>query len=56
MHIGLNNVKKRLQLLYPATHELKIAECIESFEVFMKICLEETNVAAKPETTDYALA
>ena len=55
-HIGLNNVKKRLQLLYPATHELKIAESIESFEVFMKICLEETNVAAKPETTDYALA
>jgi hypothetical protein len=58
-HIGLNNVKKRLQLLYPATHELKIAESTGSFEVFMKISLEETNATEKPVTTEtiaYALA
>jgi hypothetical protein len=57
--IGLNNVKKRLQLLYPAAHELKIAESTGSFEVFMKICLEETTVTEKPVTTEniaYALA
>jgi LytS/YehU family sensor histidine kinase len=59
IHIGLNNVKKRLQLLYPATHELKIAESTGSFEVFMKISLEETNATEKPVTTEtiaYALA
>jgi LytS/YehU family sensor histidine kinase len=58
-HIGLNNVKKRLQLLYPATHELKIAESTGSIEVFMKISLEETNATEKPVTTEtiaYALA
>ena len=58
-HIGLNNVKKRLQLLYPAAHELNIAESTKSFEVFMKIHLEETNVTEKdlkPETIEYAMA
>jgi sensor histidine kinase YesM len=37
--IGLNNVKKRLQLLYPETHSLKIVESDMSYEVFMKIAL-----------------
>jgi hypothetical protein len=58
-HIGLNNVKKRLELLYPGAHELEIKENKESFEIFVKICLEETNVAEiKPltETITYALA
>jgi len=58
-HIGLNNVKKRLQLLYPGTHELNIAESTKSFEVFMKIDLEETNVTekdVKTKTIEYAVA
>ena len=58
-HIGLNNVKKRLQLLYPAAHELKIAESTKSFEVFMNIHLEETNIIEKDvntETKEYAMA
>ena len=58
-HIGLKNVKKRLQLLYPAAHELNIAESTKSFEVFMKIHLEETNVIekdVKTETKEYAMA
>jgi len=42
-HIGLNNVKKRLQLLYPAAHELSIANSSASFEVFMKIRLDEST-------------
>lgn len=57
--IGLNNVKKRLQLLYPAAHELKIAESTKSFEVFMKIHLEEMNLTekdVKTETKEYAMA
>lgn len=39
-HIGLSNVKKRLELLYPATHALNISESATGFEVFMKIRLE----------------
>lgn len=59
VHIGLNNVKKRLQLLYPFTHELNIAESAKSFEVFMKIRLEKMNVTGndvKTETLEYAIA
>jgi hypothetical protein len=59
VHIGLNNVKKRLQLLYPAAHELNIAESTKSYEVFMKIRLEEMNVTeknVKTETIEYAMA
>ena len=58
-HIGLKNVKKRLQLLYPDAYELKIAESTKSFEVFMKIRLEEANVIkknVKTETKEYAVA
>ena len=59
IHIGLNNVKKRLQLLYPGSHELNISESEKSFEVFMKIRLEKMNVTekdVKTETIEYALA
>ena len=60
-HIGLKNVKKRLQLLYPAAHELNIAESTQSFEVFMKISLEaSTRVVVdreiKTEKDEYAMA
>jgi LytS/YehU family sensor histidine kinase len=37
--IGLNNVKKRLALLYPEHHELLIEETDEYFEVQLKILL-----------------
>lgn len=37
--IGLKNVKKRLQLLYPGAHELNIIPETESFTVFLKIQL-----------------
>jgi len=37
--IGLNNVKKRLQLLYPGAHSLNIIENDTSFDVSMKIVL-----------------
>jgi LytS/YehU family sensor histidine kinase len=58
-HIGLKNVKKRLELIYPSAHELNIAESTKSFEVFMKILLDETNVAerdVKTKTIEYAVA
>ena len=58
-HIGLSNVKKRLQLLYPNAHELSIVDSASSYEVFMKIRLEEMKVLEKevtPSTTEYAMA
>jgi two-component system LytT family sensor kinase len=45
--IGLANVKKRLQLLYPDTHSLIISETEMRFDVFMKVALHspgEVNV------------
>jgi hypothetical protein len=59
VHIGLNNVKKRLQLLYPGTHDLDIAETNRSFEVFMKIRLEDNLLVEKDATAEnikYAMA
>lgn len=43
--IGLQNVKKRLQLLYPGKHQLDISTTEEMFTVNMQILLEE-NVFA----------
>jgi len=59
--IGLTNVKKRLQLLYPQAHELNIAESKNSFEVFMKMKLVEGNTIVidrevKAEKNQYAVA
>jgi sensor histidine kinase YesM len=45
-NIGLKNVKKRLQLLYPGAHELNIVSELESFAVYLKIRLESTKSAA----------
>ncbi|GAF04625.1 sensor histidine kinase [Saccharicrinis fermentans] len=39
--IGLENVKKRLQLIYPNAHELKIIRGDETFEVYLSINLHE---------------
>jgi LytS/YehU family sensor histidine kinase len=60
-HIGLTNVKKRLQLLYPAAHELSIVNGTGSYEVFMKIHLGKTGELAKgidveKEIASYELA
>jgi len=45
-NIGLKNVKKRLQLLYPGAHELNIVSELESFAVYLKIRLESTKSPA----------
>jgi LytS/YehU family sensor histidine kinase len=37
--IGLNNVKQRLQLLYPGKHELVIRETAKDFFVHLTIRL-----------------
>jgi LytS/YehU family sensor histidine kinase len=39
--IGLINVKKRLQLLYPGKHQLDVTETEDMFTVNMQILLEE---------------
>ena len=58
--IGLNNVKKRLQLLYPGKHQLDIYSTEDSFNINMQILLEDKLAVAesKPElkekTTVYA--
>ena len=58
--IGLKNVRKRLQLLYPGTHELNIVNEPESFIVFLKIQLQEmkplTTTAEEMQTGNYELA
>ena len=38
-HIGLDNVKKRLNLLYPKSHDLKIFNEEEMFVVILKVKL-----------------
>jgi hypothetical protein len=44
--IGLANVQKRLELLYPGRHLLKINYDAESFTVCMQVPLEKTNKMA----------
>ena len=42
--IGLQNVKRRLALMYPGTHELIIQQDQDQFEVNLKLVLQERNV------------
>jgi LytS/YehU family sensor histidine kinase len=38
--IGLNNVKQRLQLIYPRKHELIIRETVKEFFIHLTIELD----------------
>ncbi|MBK6365117.1 MAG: histidine kinase [Saprospiraceae bacterium] len=40
--IGLTNVKRRLQILYPKTHELKIEESPFDYKIFLSLTLIES--------------
>jgi LytS/YehU family sensor histidine kinase len=60
-NIGSKNVKKRLELLYPGTHELNIVSKPESFFVSLEIQLQEANIYATTNeeiktTNAYAMA
>jgi len=43
-NIGLKNVKKRLQLLYPDTHELTIIQEPENYSVYLNIKLQRSEI------------
>ena len=53
--VGLRNVKKRLQLLYPEAHELRITEDDDSFIVVLTIHLDH-NILTPRNETDTMLA
>ena len=58
--IGLGNVKKRLNLVYPGTHSLNISETDLSFDVSLKIPVYKTHekqeaIELITEKTDYEL-
>jgi sensor histidine kinase YesM len=60
-NLGLKNVRKRLELLYPNEHELTITAEPEVFSVALKIPLSNEVTKAKNRevnisTTDYAIA
>jgi two-component system sensor histidine kinase AlgZ len=60
-NIGLKNVTKRLELLYPGTHELKIVSEQDSYAVYLSLQLHEIkdhtiiNNEIKP-LSEYAMA
>lgn len=45
-NIGLNNVKKRLQLLHPGAHDLNIVSNPDSFAVYLKVQLENATASS----------
>ncbi|TAF64580.1 MAG: sensor histidine kinase [Cytophagales bacterium] len=45
--IGLQNVQRRLELLYPQQHDLKIFDEADTFLVVLKINLQHTPIEAK---------
>ena len=49
-NIGLKNVRKRLELLYPETHELKIVSEPDKYAVNLSLQLEEME--SQPEAKD----
>jgi LytS/YehU family sensor histidine kinase len=50
--IGLTNVKKRLELIYPEVHMLRIVEGEMSFEVYLKILLHLPENELQEETVN----
>lgn len=57
--IGLINVKKRLQLLYPGRHQLDVTETEEMFTVNMQILMEanafaENKISKSDKSIAYA--
>jgi sensor histidine kinase YesM len=48
--IGLQNIQKRLQLIYPKQHQLKITDTEESFIVNLAVPLELTTVSEDRES------
>jgi hypothetical protein len=48
--IGLKNVKKRLELLYPGTHSLNIIETEMSYDVSMKMALNLPGSESKEDS------
>ena len=59
--LGLKNVKKRLELLYPTRYELQIMEEPAEYSVWMKINLLknkkiEENYLRKKEIKEYGMA
>lgn len=48
-NIGLMNVKKRLQLLYPESHFLEIHSREDVYEVYLRVVLQEEIVPGKFE-------
>ena len=59
-NIGLKNVKKRLELLYPGNHKLNIIPEPETFFVSLEVQLQEgdryTAINEVKTTTAYAMA
>ena len=60
-HIGLKNVRKRLELLYPGTHELKIVSERDSYAVYLILQLQDIkdHITIKDEIKplkEYAMA
>jgi LytS/YehU family sensor histidine kinase len=59
--IGLSNVQKRLQLLYPGRNELKMTAGPDHFSVLLKLnlvseCKRQESIISKRETYQYEMA
>jgi LytS/YehU family sensor histidine kinase len=50
--IGLNNVQRRLDLVYPGKHLLQIDKNADQFEVRLSLELTQLEVPADPKTTE----
>ena len=51
--IGIKNVKKRLQLLYPGSHELNIVAEKESFTIYLKLKIIESTQPVSTTSKNY---
>jgi sensor histidine kinase YesM len=51
--IGLTNVEKRLQLIYPGEHLLRIESTDDTYKVYLEIKLREQNTITPSTITNY---